>query len=150
MAVLLSFLADMGLFRFGRGDTSTILGPLEDEIMKLVWSAQCPVTVTDVHSALEQEGRELAYSTVKAVLSNLATKGYLRKRSQGKANVFAAVMSETSFREKVVGEVLDALTQDYRNPLLVSLVDRLGADPKTLDELERLVAIKKSEGKRRG
>jgi hypothetical protein len=34
--------------------------------------------------------------------------------------------------------------------LLVSLVDRLGADPKMLDELERLVAIKKSEGKQRG
>jgi hypothetical protein len=60
------------------------------------------------------------------------------------------MMSEASFRERVVGEVLDALTQDYRNPLLVSLVDRLGADPKTLDELERLVALKKSEGKRRG
>jgi hypothetical protein len=59
-------------------------------------------------------------------------------------------MSEASFRERVVGDVLDALTQDYRNPLLVSLVDRLGADPKMLDELERLVAIKKSEGKQRG
>jgi len=148
--ILLRNLADMSLFRFGQGDTSTILGPLEDEVMKLVWSAQNPVTVAGVHAALEQEGRELAYSTVKAVLSNLATKGYLRKRSQGKANVFSPVMSEASFRERVVGDVLDALTQDYRNPLLISLVDRLGADPKMLDELERLVAIKKSEGKRRG
>jgi predicted transcriptional regulator len=140
----------MSLFRFGQGDTSTILGPLEDEVMKLVWSAQCPVTVGDVHTTLEHEGRELAYSTVKAVLSNLATKGYLTKRSQGRANVFTPVMSEASFRERVVGDVLNALTQDHRNPLLVSLVDRLGADPKMLDELERLVAIKKSEGKQRG
>jgi predicted transcriptional regulator len=140
----------MSVFRFGRGDASTILGPLEDEVMKLVWSAQSSVTVAEMHSALEQEGRKLAYSTVKAVLSNLAAKGHLKKGSKGKANVFVPVMSEASFREKVVGEVLDALTQDYRNPLLVSLVDRLGADPKMLNELERLVAIKKSEGKRRG
>ncbi len=140
----------MSLFRFGRGDSSTILGPLEDEVMKLVWSARSPVTVATVHSGLEKEGRELAYSTVKAVLSNLAAKGYLKKRSKGKANVFAPVISESSFRERVVGDVLDALTQDYRNPLIASLVDRLGADPKMLDELERLVAIKKSEGKRRG
>jgi predicted transcriptional regulator len=140
----------MPLFRFGRGDASTILGPLEDEVMKLVWSAESPVTVAAVHAALEKEGRELAYSTVKAVLSNLATKGYLKKRSKGKANIFVPLMSEMGFRERVVGDVLDALTQDYRNPLLVSLVDRLGADPKMLDELERLVAIKKNAGKRRG
>jgi predicted transcriptional regulator len=140
----------MSLFRFGQGDASTILGPLEDEVMRRVWAAHCPVTVAEVHACLEEEGRELSYSTVKAVLSNLATKGYLKKRSQGKANLFTAAMSEDRFREKVVGAVLDALAQDYRNPLLVSLVDRLGADPQMLDELERLVTLKKSEGKRRG
>jgi predicted transcriptional regulator len=140
----------MSLFRFGRGDASSILGPLEDDVMKLVWSAQVPVTVADVHTTFEKQGRELAYSTVKAVLTNLAAKGYLRKRSKGKANVFAPAMTEARFREKVVGDVLDALTQDYRNPLIVSLVDRLGADPSMLRELERLVALKKSEGKRHG
>jgi BlaI family transcriptional regulator, penicillinase repressor len=140
----------MGIFRFGRGDASSILGPLEDDVMKLVWSAKTSVTVADIHFALEKQGRELAYSTIKAVLTNLAAKGYLRKRSKGKANVFAPAITEERFRERVVSSVLDALTQDYRNPLIVSLVDRLGADPKMLSELERLVALKKSEGKRHG
>ncbi len=32
-------------------------------MLRLVWSAQGSVTVTDVHTSLEEEGRELAYST---------------------------------------------------------------------------------------
>jgi predicted transcriptional regulator len=133
----------MRLFRLSKRRAGTVLGPLEDEIMEIVWSEEEPVTVSSVHRGLGRRRKALAYSTVKAVLSNLVRKGHLRKRSEGRSNVFSAVQSREAFRRQVVDEVLGSLEKDYRNPLLAHLVDRFARDPSTLDELERLIAAKR-------
>jgi predicted transcriptional regulator len=134
----------MGMFRFSKRE-GTVLGPLEDEIMEIVWAQGEPVPVAAVHRALGRRKKALAYSTVKAVLTNLAAKGHLRKRSEGRSNVFAAVKSREEFRRQVVDEVVGSLLGDYRNPLLSHLVDRVARDPRSLDELERLIASKRRE-----
>jgi predicted transcriptional regulator len=82
---------------------------------------------------------------VKAILTNLTAKGYLNKRSEGRANVFSAAITRDAFNEQVVTEVLNALASDYRNPLLATLVDRLASDPRTLNDLENLIARKRAE-----
>jgi predicted transcriptional regulator len=137
----------MRLFRLSKRRAGTVLGPLEDEIMEIVWTEEEPVTVASVHRALGRRRKALAYSTVKAVLSNLVGKGHLRKRSGGRSNVFSAVQSREAFRRQVVDEVLGSLVKDYRNPLLAHLVDRVASDPSTLDELERLIAAKRKAGR---
>src|SRR5262245_29829394 len=137
----------MRLFRLSKRRAGTVLGPLEDDIMEIVWSEEEPVTVASVHRALGRRRKALAYSTVKAVLSNLVGKGHLRKRSEGRSNVFSAVQSREAFRRQVVDEVLGSLVKDYRNPLLAHLVDRFASDPSTLDELERLIAAKRKAGR---
>jgi len=115
--------------------------------MEIVWAEEEPVSVASVHRALGRRRKSLAYSTVKAVLSNLVVKGHLRKRSEGRSNVFSAVQSREAFRRQVVDEVLGSLVKDYRNPLLAHLVDRVATDPSTLDELERLIAAKRKAGR---
>lgn len=48
-------------------------GELEQRIMELLWAADAPKTVADVHADLTAE-RELAYTTVMTVLDRLAKK----------------------------------------------------------------------------
>jgi predicted transcriptional regulator len=132
------------MFRISKR-AGTVLGPLEDEIMEIVWSEGKPVTVASVHRAIGRKKKTLAYSTVKAVLSNLAKKGHLRKRSEGRSNVFAAVQSRDEFRKQVVEDVLGSLVQDYRNPLLAHLVEQVARDRASLDELERLIATRRKQ-----
>ena len=53
------------------------LGPLETEILKIVWELGC-VTVKDVHKRiLTDPDRELAYTSVTTVLRRLTQKGWL-------------------------------------------------------------------------
>jgi len=53
------------------------LGPLEAEILNLVWELGC-VTVKDVHTRLlANPDRELAYTSVTTVLRRLTQKGWL-------------------------------------------------------------------------
>ncbi len=113
--------------------------------MELVWSAGEPLAVSQVHLALKRKKKALAYSTVKAILANLTVKGYLKKHSQGKANVFSAAVTREMFNEQLVEDILNALSTDHRNPLLVQLVDRLASDQTTLEHLEELIARKRAE-----
>jgi predicted transcriptional regulator len=133
----------MRVFRLGKRSAGSVLGPLENDIMEIVWSGSEPLAVADVQRALERKKKSLAYSTVKAVLTNLAAKGHLKKRSAGRSNVFSAVQSRDDFRRRVVEEVVGSLVRDYRNPLLAHLVDRAVWDRESLAELERLVAEKR-------
>ena len=110
--------------------------------MDEVWSRGGWVTVTDIHAACSQRGRQLSYSTIKAIMTNLAEKGHLHKRSAGKANEFKAVQTKAAFGDSVVGDVLAPLMRDYRNPLLAHIVDQLH-DDSDVAELERLLAEKK-------
>ena len=135
----------MALFRLDRKGRGTVLGPLEDQVMQIVWAATKPVPVSEVHRALHLRKKNVAYSTVKAILTNLAAKGYVKKRSEGKSNVFSAAITQKAFQEKVVRDVLASLSSDYRNPLMAHLVDQFGADEESLDQLEKLIAAKRAE-----
>lgn len=128
-----------------RGKGASLLGPLESQLMEIVWDSTGPVSVRDVHTALARRKRELAYSTVKAVLTNLASKGYLLRIGKRKANYFSASESREKFKEKTVTAVIDSLLKDHREALIANLVDRVVEDEKTLHELEKLIERKRAE-----
>jgi predicted transcriptional regulator len=130
---------------FQRGKGASPLGPLESDIMEIVWDSYEPVSVRQVHSALARKKHDLAYSTVKAVLTNLTTKGSLRCNGKGKSNYFSAVESREKFKEKTVSAVIDSLLKNHREPLIANLVDRVLDDEKTLREVERMIAKKRAE-----
>jgi len=133
------------VFHPGRRGVATVLGPLEAEVMDVVWSSGGPVTVNDVIAGLDRRRRSLAYSTIKTILTNLSAKGYLIKRVVGKANEFRATMNKAQFEVEVVGGVLDSLMRDYRSPLLAHLADELVADADAIGELEHLLAERRRQ-----
>lgn len=135
----------MRVLRLFKNKGASVLGPLESQIMNVVWAAQESVSVGDVHAALHRKKQNLAYSTVKAVLTNLASKGYLRKRSEGRSNYFTPTESREAFKERVVEEVLNSLLKDHRDPLLAHLVNDLAVDEESLAKLESLLAKKRAE-----
>lgn len=136
------------VFKPGEHGSAAVLGPLEADVMNAVWVAGAPVTVSDVMQVLNQRRKTSAYSTVKTILTNLADKGYLSKRSSGRANTFAAKQSKQEFERDVVDGVVSSLLRDYRNPLLTHLADELSADPQTIAEFERLLARRKKMSRR--
>jgi predicted transcriptional regulator len=139
------------VFRPSRTGAAAVLGPLEGEIMEVVWarpktqgSAET-VSVGDVHDALTSAGRPISYSAVKAVLNNLADKGRLAKTRKGKATFFAAAKSREAFEAEVVSTVVSSLKRNYGAGVIAQLVDELAIDQETLAEFERVIAQRKSE-----
>jgi predicted transcriptional regulator len=131
------------VFRPGRSGAAAVLGPLEGEIMEVVWRGEGPLSVPQVHDALTGAGRAISYSTVKAVLNNLADKGRLAKTRMGKATFFAAAQSRESFEGDVVASVVNSLKRNFGAPVIAQLVNELAVDEATLAEFERVVAARR-------
>lgn len=113
-----------------------VLGPLETEIMKLLWKDQAG-TVKKVHRALQQR-RDIAYTTVMTTMSRLAEKGVLHRTREGLAYVYRPAISESDFITMVVQQVLDGLLDDYSDIAINYVVDYLVRnDPSQLQRLKR-------------
>ena len=133
------------VFRPSRTGAAAVLGPLEGEIMEIVWKAEGEASVPDVHRALTSDGRVLSYSAVKAVLNNLADKGRLQKSRRGKATFFEPTTSREAFEAQVVSTVVSSLKRNFGAPVIAQLVQELAVDDETLKEFERVIAQRKSE-----
>lgn len=122
-----------------------VLGDLEADIMKIVWSSD-EVTVRDVYEKLRPE-KKLAYTTVMTIMKRLAEKKLLDKNSQGSAFIYTATISENEFATQVVTEVLDGLLEDFADPALSHIVERLSAkDTRKLNRLEQLIRERRMKG----
>ena len=122
-----------------------VLGDLEAEVMKIVWKAD-RVTVRDVYEKLRPE-KNLAYTTIMTIMSRLAEKGLLKREPQGNAYVYSPTISESDFAKQVVSEVLDGLLEEFSEPAISHMVDKLGAeDAVKLDKLEQIIKERRLKG----
>ncbi len=112
------------------------LGPLEAEILNIIWELGC-VTVKDVHDRiLADPNRELAYTSVTTVLRRLTEKGWLTCDKQGRAFYWRPLVT------KQQAQVIKAHDQLHRF-LAVGNPDVVAAFADSLDQasLEQIQAI---------
>ena len=115
-----------------------VLGPLETEIMQVIWHDKCS-TVKKVHRALSQN-REIAYTTVMTTMSRLADKGVLNRQRDGLAYIYDPALSEEDLVTMVVQQVLDGLLTDYSDTAVDYMIDFLVRNnPKELKRLRTVI-----------
>jgi len=124
-----------------------VLGELEADIMKIVWRAN-RATVRDVYEQLRLE-RNLAYTTVMTIMGRLAEKGLLDKEPIGNAYVYSPTISEGDFVKRIVTEVIDGLMEEFSEPAISHMVDRLSSeDTKKINKLEEIIKERRLKGVR--
>jgi predicted transcriptional regulator len=124
-----------------------VLGPLEAEVMDVVWSAG-EVTVRDVHEVLNQK-RRLAYTTVMTTMSRLADKGLLDRVEDHPAHRFSARVSREQYASSTVRSVVDWLVEHFRDPAVAYFIDRVGEDDdQMLDALQEAIEQRKATDKK--
>ena len=115
-----------------------VLGPLETEIMQILWEDERS-TVKKVHRQLAQQ-RDIAYTTVMTTMSRLADKGVLNRHREGLAYIYSPAISEEDFVSLVVRQVLDGLLNDYSDAAVDYMVDYLARNnPEDLRRLQKAI-----------
>jgi len=112
-------------FRFNPSSSKSkkVLGPLEGDIMEVVW-ANGPTTVSAVHKAL-REHKEIAYTTVMTTMSRLAKKNLLNQDRSSASYVYSPALSKEEFDEYVISGIMKALLTDYGDVFVDCFVDML-------------------------
>lgn len=112
------------------------LGQLEAAVMECLWAGEEPMSVRDVLERLNQD-RGLAYTTVMTVLDNLYRKDMVHRDKSGRAWVYRAAASRSSYTAELMRQAL-AGSPD-RGSALLRFVERLPAAE--LAELRRALDV---------
>ena len=115
----------------GRGGR---LGPLEAEVMAVLWHAGRPMPVRDVAEAVNA-GRDspLAYTTVLTVMTRLAGKNILARSRSGRGYAYTPMAADTA--EIAVRGVLD----EFGEAALARFVEQVELEPRVRARLRRLM-----------
>jgi predicted transcriptional regulator len=115
-------------------EVSRVLGPLEAEIMRVMWSAEAPLGVRAVLDVLNRDREApLAYTTVMTVMSRLAEKEILRRELDGRGYVYEPAVADAA------AIAVRNVVRDFGDAAVVGLVDQARTDPKLRQRLERLL-----------
>ena len=122
---------------------SKVLGPLEAEIMEVVWD-EGEVTVRDVHDAIARD-RSIAYTTVMTTLGRLADKGFLKREEAHPAHRYSAVVTREQYARSTVKSVVDWLVDHFPEPAVAYFVDRVGEeDDEAIERLRKVIDSRRS------
>ena len=117
-----------------KGDANGELGPLESEVMELLWASGGPVMVRDVLGRLnEQRPEPLAYTTVMTVLSRLTMKGFALRRQQGRAYAYEPAAADAA------ATAVQGVLNRFGNAAVTSFVEAANRDPRLRRRLRRLI-----------
>lgn len=119
---------------------SKVLGPLEAQIMVIVWQIE-RATAADVHHELQlarqAENRNIAYTTVMTTMSRLYEKNILKRRKVGMSFLYTPVLDQPAFIQHIVKNVIDSLVNDYSDPVFHYFVEYVAQDEDRQRQLRR-------------
>jgi predicted transcriptional regulator len=120
--------------RVAESGGGSALGPLEAEVMAVLWDADGPVLVRDVADRLNADrASPLAYTTVMTVLSRLAGKQIVVREQQGRSFAYTPAVADTA--EIAVRGVL----AEFGDAALARFVDQVQLDPQLRARLRKLM-----------
>src|SRR5688500_5724767 len=117
--------------------TKSGLGARELAIMKVVWRLE-DASVREVYETLRRQ-RPVAYTTVMTMMGTLETKGYLKKRADGRAFRYRPAHPERRIITSLVREFVDRVFDGASQPLLAHLVTEGRLTKEERAELKRLI-----------
>jgi predicted transcriptional regulator len=133
------------VYRPSKDGVGKVLGELGGQVMEIIWSKGA-ATVKEVHELLADAGSELAYTTIKTVMTRIYEKGVLEREPEGRGFRYRPLQSREQFIAARSRDVVSKVLADMSGPILSAFVDDLSADEADqLEELARLIEKRRKE-----
>ncbi len=114
-----------------------ILGPLELEVMKVIWSRE-EGTVQDVLTVLNKQNN-YAYTTIMTIMNRLDKKGILTRSKLGKGYLYKSCYNPNELIQQNSSEQVEHLLHHYGDMAISQFVDAVGHNPDQLNKLKELI-----------
>lgn len=123
---------------FGKRPSSPSVGPLENEVMRVLWE-RGTATADDVRQALEKD-RKLKDSTVRTLLKRLEDKGLVTHDVNGRTFIYRPIVAQQNVATQAVRGIIDRFCAGSVEALLTGMVDGEIITPDKLRELADKIA----------
>ncbi|MGQ9525347.1 MAG: BlaI/MecI/CopY family transcriptional regulator [Armatimonadota bacterium] len=104
------------------------LGPLELEVLDVIWDRTEPGTVMDIYipilDARRERGELISPATVMTVMNRLAKKGILDRRKQKGTSVYAPLIGRAEMAQRMVEGIVDKVLRGDPSPVIDYLSSR--------------------------
>lgn len=115
-------------------DRSKVLGPLETEVMEVLWAAHEPLSVRAVLERLnENRDADLAYTTVMTVMTRLADKEILRRERDKRGYLYEAAAPDAA------AIAVRNVVREFGDAAVAGFLDEASADPGLRQRLRHLM-----------
>ena len=101
-----------------------VLGDLEQHVMAVLWRAQKPLSVREVHESLHYS-REVAYNTVMTVLDRLAKKSVVERHLDGRAWLYSSLKTCVDLHVDEILAILSGCGEGHARAILDTLEVRV-------------------------
>lgn len=112
---------------------TNLLGPLEQQVMEILWLSPDPLKPLDV---LKQMKGEYAYTTIMTILKRLTDKNFACRKLAGKAFLYAPCHCKEEFVKENLSGIFNGLVNSYGKLAISQFVDTLKTDPSDLKLLQ--------------
>ena len=112
------------------------LGERELDIMQVLWNVRS-ATVSEVQQALQQQGLNIAYTTVQTILNRLETKGHVARDTGDRAHRYKPLLKEP----KAVTVAIKRLADQFFSGSVEALATHLVSKNLTSKQLAKIQAI---------
>ncbi len=111
-----------------------VLGPLERQVMEILWDAPAAMSVREVLTRVNDErSDDLAYTTVMTTLARLADKGLLRRHQEGRSYLYQPEAHDPA------AVAVRSVIEQFGDAALAEFVEEARSDPRLRKRLRRLV-----------
>jgi len=111
---------------------------LELQILKILWQ-KSPLLARDVQTALAEDGRDLAKTSIITTLNTMVVKKYLTRSKQANMYLFTPRITESEVGDRVLEDVVDRVFDGSTSAVLLKLFDVKDIDDDELKELRRII-----------
>src|SRR3954471_865539 len=118
------------------------LGDLQLRIMQVLWE-RGEATVADVHQALADERRHLAYTTVATMLRKMEIRALVAHRVEGRSFFYRAVVAAEAVSTGMADHLLDRVFEGSLADMVHHLLSTREVSREELVRLEKFIAERK-------
>ncbi|QDT79607.1 Methicillin resistance regulatory protein MecI [Gimesia maris] len=116
----------------------------ELEIMHVFWKRSdsdtpTELTVAEVRDALEQAGRELAYTTVATLVRILVEKSFLKQTNEERPFLYCSIRSFEDVSGSMLGDMIQKVFGGSREKLLLRLLEERQLSPQELKKIKEIL-----------
>ena len=118
---------------------SKLFGPLEEQVMNILWKAKKPLKPQEVLGKLTGDH---AYTTIMTVLKRMADKKILKRKMCGKAFEYCPCVEREIFVRKNLSVIYGSLVKDFGGLAISQFVDGLKKNKEEANKLKRYIESK--------